>query len=302
VAPAARIPVLDAHIHLFEVERTGGVPWPPASDGILYRSATTTRLRSLARGTGLAGAIAVECSPLPEDNEWLLETASRDPLIVGVVANLEPGAPGFGNRIEGLAAHPLLVGIRSGNLWGRDFSRMISDYKALADLKDLAHRGLTLDVANPDTPLLEGVARLSKGIPELRIVIDHLPGFDPPSADAPAASHRALLAELASRPSVYVKVSAVLRRRAGAPEEDPSEYAPRLSDFWDLFGADRLLYASDWPNSDHRGPYGSVFSVVNAYLEGRCVEDREKFFHGNARAAYPRARGFQPGARAGEQV
>ncbi len=40
--------------------------------------------------------------------------------------NLEPGTDGFRENLERFAANPLFVGIRSGNLWGRDFKAMAS--------------------------------------------------------------------------------------------------------------------------------------------------------------------------------
>ena len=42
-------------------------------------------------------------------------------------------------------------------------------------LKMLADRGLVLDSANPDLKLIRAIASVSDHVPELRIVIDHLP-------------------------------------------------------------------------------------------------------------------------------
>ena len=91
----AHIPVIDTHIHLFDPTRPGGVPWPEPSDTVLYKPALPDRYQQLAKSFGVVGAIAIEASPLPQDNGWLLATAKKNPLMVGVIGDLIPGSPEF---------------------------------------------------------------------------------------------------------------------------------------------------------------------------------------------------------------
>src|SRR5882757_8669653 len=83
-------PIADAHIHLFDPTRPGGVPWPEPSDTVLYRSALPARYTTIAQPEGVLAAIAVECSPLASDNDWLLSVAAGNDLIVGVIGDLDP--------------------------------------------------------------------------------------------------------------------------------------------------------------------------------------------------------------------
>ena len=80
-APA--IPIIDAHIHLFDVTRPGGVPWPP-KDGPIYKTASPARFRELVKGLNVAGAIEVECSPLFDDNQWVLDVMAKEPIMTGI--------------------------------------------------------------------------------------------------------------------------------------------------------------------------------------------------------------------------
>ena len=89
------IPVIDAHIHLYDPSRPEGVPWPEKSDSILYKPALPDRYKNVTNGLGICGAIAIECSPWESDNDWLVKTASSDPVIVGVIGDLVPGSPSF---------------------------------------------------------------------------------------------------------------------------------------------------------------------------------------------------------------
>src|SRR5690606_17116964 len=97
--------------------RPQGVPWPDKKDKTLYKPALPDRYRSISGPSGVVGAIVVEASPWLEDNQWVLDTAATDTIIVGVIGNLEPGRPEFGKHLERFQVNPLFRGIRNGNLW-----------------------------------------------------------------------------------------------------------------------------------------------------------------------------------------
>ena len=87
------IPIIDTHIHLFDTTRPQGVPWPEKKDKVLYKPALPARYRKIVAPLGVTGAIVVEASPLLEDNQWILDIAETNTIIVGAVGNLEPGKP-----------------------------------------------------------------------------------------------------------------------------------------------------------------------------------------------------------------
>src|SRR5206468_954041 len=180
----AAIPILDTHIHLFDTERPQGVPWPSKDNAVLYKRALPDRFRSITTPLGIVGAIAVEASPWIEDNLWLLDAADKDPIIVGVIGNLDPGKPEFPEYLDRFRRHPLFRGIRYGNLWARNLGAELAKPEFVSGLKALAAADLTLDTANPRPDLIEAVVRLTDRIPELRVVIDHVPQLDPPSEPA----------------------------------------------------------------------------------------------------------------------
>jgi L-fuconolactonase len=150
----------------------------------------------------------------------------------------------------------------------------------------MAHGGLVLDTANPTTGLIETVVRLTDKVPDLRVVVDHLPELDPPTEPAQLRAYEGNLRELAKRPQVHIKVSGVIRRVNGRVPTDPNFYKPRLDQIFDIFGEDRLIFGSDWPNSDQWGTIETVVSLVRPYFmnKGRAVA--EKYFWKNSMAAY----------------
>lgn len=277
--------VIDTHIHLFDPRRPQGIPWPTKDDVAIYHPALPDRYKGVTQGAGIVGAIAVECSPWLEDNQWVLDIVAHNPVILGTVGNLEPGKPHFAENLEHFHKDPLFLGIRCGNLWGRNLAEQISNPDFVADIKLLARAGLAMDTANPDARLISASLKLKDMVPELRIVVDHLPQFEPPDA-ATRAAVRADLRELASRPQVFAKISEVLRKVSGRVPKDLSFYLGKLDDLWNIFGEDRVLYGSDWPNSDIWAPYANVFGVIQEYAEGKTPEARDKLFWKNSLAAY----------------
>jgi predicted TIM-barrel fold metal-dependent hydrolase len=283
---APPIPIIDTHIHLFDPTRPEGVPWPDKDNSVLYKPALPERYRQLAVPLGIRGAIEVECSTRLEDNQWVLDIAAKDTIIVGTVGDLEPGQPEFGKHLERFHRNPLFRGIRYGNLWGRNLGAELSKPAFVADLKVLAEAGLGLDTANPDVALIDAVVRVTDKVPGLRVVVDHLPQLNPPAGRAARDAYRANLRELGKRPQVYVKISQVLRRVDGRVPEDLDFYRSRLDEVFGAFGEDRILYGSDWPNSDQWAPYPKVLSVVRDYFTSKGPVVAEKYFWKNSVAAY----------------
>lgn len=280
------IPIIDTHIHLFDTTRPQGVPWPSKDNTTLYHPALPARYRQIAAPLGITGAIEVECSTWVEDNQWVLDVAAKDTIIVGTIGNLEPGKPEFRRQLERFHRNPLFRGIRYGNLWGRDLGAELSKPGFVADLKALADAGLVLDTANPNPALVAAVVRATDLAPSLRVVIDHLPQLNPPEDPASRSRYQADLRELGKRPRVYVKLSEVLRRVEGRVPEDSAFYRARLDDLYGIFGEDRVLYGSDWPNSDQWAPYPKVLQVVREYFGAKPRLVQEKYFWKNSVAAY----------------
>ncbi len=282
----ASMPIIDTHIHLFDPTRPQGVPWPDKSNGVLYKPALPARYRAIAVPLGVRGAIEVEASPWLDDNQWVLDVAATDKIIVGTIGNLEPGKPGFGGHLDRLRKNPLFRGIRYGNLWGRNIGDELSHVEFISGLKHLADAGLVLDTANPDPALIVAMLRVTDRVPNLRVVIDHLPRLEQPTEAQARRTYGENLRKLGQRAQVYVKVSGVLRRVEGRVPGDLNFYKPVLDELWDIFGPDRLIYGSDWPNSDLWEPYDQELRIVREYFTAKSIAAAEKYFWKNSVAAY----------------
>lgn len=272
------------------------MPWPQKDNAILYKPALPERYRKIAVPLGIVGAIEIEASRWLEDNQWVLDIAAKDKLIVGTVGDLDIGTPDFRKNFDRFHKNPIFRGLRHGNLWERqkpggkrqdDLGADIGNKAFVDDLKVLADAGLELDSANPNPALVRAILKTSDVVPNLRIVMDHLPQLVPPSADSARKGYYADLHELGKRPQIFVKISSVLRRTPdGKVPEELSFYKERLDELWSIFGNDRVIYGSDWPNSDLWAAYPHIFKIVHDYVSTKPREVQEKYFWKNSVAAY----------------
>ena len=280
VASFDRLPaVIDTHTHFYDIGRPQGVPWPPKSEPVLYRTHLPPEFQTLTAPHNVVGTVIVEASPWVEDNQWILDLAGENPFIVGFIGNLEAGKPEFAVNLRRFARNPIFRGLR---LNGRALAGGLGQRPFEDDLRRMADARLTLDVVG-NASMLPDVRRVAALAPGLRIVIDHLP-FE--EWDGRPEAMREGLAPFAQLSNVFIKVSNVVRRREGRVIEDPAFYRPGLDVLWQLFGANRLVFGSNWPVSNRIAPYAALYGIVASYFQSKGARAAENYLRANSKAAY----------------
>lgn len=271
------IPIIDTHFHLFDNRRPQGAPYTGSVDYKGGVSLPADYRREFAH-LGVVGAIELEASAWIEDNLWVLEQIQPDPLFVGTVGDLEPQKPEFAEYLDRYRKNPLFLGIRCGNIWGRDVAGLVDDPAFIAGLKRLAAADLVMDTANPNTRLLEAMVRINDKVPDLRIMLDHLPSFDPRPDEQKGWD--AVLKEIHGRPRIFAKLSEIQHR--GSPLKGMAANKPRLDMLMDVFGEDRVVFGSDWPQSVGAATPAEIVTIARAYFATRSRAAAEKFFWRNS--------------------
>jgi len=278
------VPIIDCHIHLFDQTRPQGAPYWAGPKN--KEPSLPARYRNLAAPLGIAGAIHVEASPWIEDNMWVLQVQQPEPMMLGTIGNLQPEKPEFREYLDRHHRNKLFLGIRYGNLWGYSLVNQLSNPVFIEGLKLLQQAGLTLDTANPRPDLLAGAVRVSDLVPGLRIVVDHLPGMMLRMDSKALAGVEGTLRDLAKRPAVYIKVSQMLRVAGGKAVTDADVYKPVLDQIFETFGEDKLVFGSDWPNSDAVDNLPAIVQIARQYFESKSRQAAEKYFWQNSLKAY----------------
>jgi len=275
--------IIDCHTHFYDPTRPLGVPWPGKNETQLYRRVLPADYKSLAEPLGMTGTVVVEASPWREDNQWLLDLAAGDPFIKGIVGHLNPGDAEFAVHVKYYSRHRLFRGIRVS---GGDVSNLLNQ-KKLGDLQFLADQDLSLDVNGGVSSLMD-VAALSRAVPNLRIIIDHVANVRI-DGDVPPENWARGMSAAGNQPNVFCKLSGLVEgsgKRAGQAPRDLDFYRPVLDHVWSSFGEDRVIYGSNWPVSELFADFSTVHGIVAVYVAEKGATASRKFFAGNARVAY----------------
>ena len=272
-APRRQIRI-DTHTHLYDPTRPQGVPWPSPKDSGLYRPVLPQLFRQAVAGLGDVRTVVVEASPWVEDNQWLLDLARDEPVIAGIVGNLQAGDPDFRSNVRRFARNPLFRGIR---VYPQNALKRLPLDRLIDELRILPEAGLQVDL-NGGAGLFADALQIASKVPQLRIVIEHLPYAWPEDPAKQDAARRAFR-ELAAMPHVYAKVTQFLD--AGSAFRQSA-----VDEVWDAFAPGRVFYGSNWPLSDRVSSYRSQMERISSYVAGHGPDAADQFFFQNAVAAY----------------
>lgn len=270
---------IDAHQHCWQLAARAG-SWPPPSLAAIYRDFAPEDLAPLLAEHGVAGTVLVQSLPSEVDTDWLLALAERAGFIRAVVGWTDLLAPDAPAAIARLASNKKLKGLRP-MLQDLDDEQWIANPSLAPALNAMVEHGLRLDalVLPRHLPALLQCAR---EYPLLAIVIDH--AAKPPIADAQFGHWREQMAQLAALPNVHCKLSGLVTE--AKPDWSVDDLRPYVSHVLEVFGAQRVIWGSDWPVVDLAGGYGAWLAASESLLAHLGQQDRNDIFGLNARRFY----------------
>ena len=286
-ASVDHVPIIDAHIHLFDNTRPLGAGYMGSKE---YRALNKPSLPAMysaqAKPLGVVGAIVVESSFFIDDNLFYLDVCRADPFMVGVSGTLNPDQSDFGRYVTHFQKDPLFRAIRASRFYTADNDKVVLKPDNVANLKLLAEADLALDTANPTMNLMQANVMLADAVPELRIIMDHLPSFDP-TPDIRQA-YEAVVKEMASKPNIFVKLTEVYHPRTsdGFIVKDYAFLRDRLEFLFEAFGEDRVIFGSDYPNSYGVATIPEEVGLVKQFFAKKSRAVAEKYFWKNSARVY----------------
>jgi L-fucono-1,5-lactonase len=284
--------IVDTHIHTWQATRPGGIPWPPPANKQLFRDIPLAEYETVAKKNGVIASGIMEASNVMADNFKILDEIKTSKFYTFYVAELEVGSTEFITNLDKLAVYPKFVGIR-GFLWSPPAITL--DEQQVAHLKELAMRGMTLDIISRGTlNPKDKVDALAAAVPNLKIIIDHLAGA---KGKTPAPEWVAAMEKLSKRKNLYIKFSSFYDMfNPGENEDNPwnaptdlASYKPHFDVLMKNFGADRLIFGSNWPVVTMGGTYEGQIALAEEYLKPLGAATRDKVMYKNAQRFYHRS-------------
>jgi L-fuconolactonase len=277
--------IIDAHIHLWNLER-GGYRWLTPELAPINRTIEFDDFARHLEATPVDGAIVVQSDESDADTDYLLDTAASHREILGVVGWLPLTSPArTGERLDQLSADRAFRGVRVGINMEPDADWLMRD-DVRASLELVEARDLPFEVVSVRRRHLELVPELSERHPQLRMVIDHL--SQPPirKDDSWIAGWRTNLARAAANPNVYAKVSGLTPASGALDDWTAEDLRPFVEYAFEQFGPDRLMFGTDWPVSELAGGYLKVWEELSSLFDGLAPADRTALLGGTARRVY----------------
>jgi len=280
---------IDSHQHFWMYD-SARQAWIDGTMTLLKHDFLPEQLASELDGNKVDGSVAVQADQSEQETAFLLDLAKRSQRIVGVVGWVDLASPQIEQRLQFFSQFKKLRGFRhivqsepdEGFLLRPDFARGISR---------LHEFGFTYDILIYPKQLPAAIELVAK-FPKQRFVVDHL--AKPKIKTKNIAAWATQIGAMARYPNVYCKLSGMVTE-ADWRHWTPADFNPYLDVVFEAFGADRLMFGSDWPVCLLAASYQQVKQIVEEYVDRKAPAEREKIFGANAIRFYDlkvRANGF----------
>lgn len=273
--------MIDAHQHFWRLDR-GDYAWPNDSVAPIFRDFAPGDLAPLLAQAGVTQTVLVQANDTLAETDFLLDLAERTDFVAAVVGWVDLAAPDARAVIDRLRQHPKLKGLRPmlQNIAETDWILRPEVQPALAHMQATGLRFDALIQPRHLRPLLV----LARDYPGLPIVIDHIakPGMG--QGRQPDPDWQAGIEALAACPNVWCKLSGMVTEIG--PNWQTRDLLPFAQVVLRAFGAERVIWGSDWPVLNLASDYPTWVQTAKALTAPLSAAEVSDIFEGNARAFY----------------
>ena len=275
---------IDSHHHVWDLAVTPqdwivGEAMQPINRNFLmddYRKAIAK--------SGIDKCVIVQTVTNYQETPLLLDMAEKDSMVAGIVGWLNVDSPEAIAQLEHYQSLPgakHLKGIRD-IVQDHPDSNYLARTQVDKTIKELGKRGLAFDVLTK-TPELPGAIKLVKNNPEVQFVLDHI--SKPYISKQEFEPWASLIKEISSFENIVCKVSGIVTE-ADWFDWSEEDIKPFFEIILENFGANRLMYGSDWPVCTLAGNYDEVFGLAFELSKNLSTTESENFWSGCANQAY----------------
>ena len=270
---------VDSHQHFWKLDG-GDYGWLTPELGVLYADFGPGDLEPQLADGGIEKTVLVQAAPTMEETRYLLSLADRHEFIAGVVGWIDMESPTAAHDIASIAEHPKLKGVRPmiQEIPGTDWMTrpaLAPAYEALTEY------GLRFD-ALVHTKHLDNLLKIINRYPDLPVVIDH--AAKPNIASGQTAEWADGIAAIAKDTEACCKFSGLVTE--AAESVSLGDIRPYFEHIYECFGAERLMWGSDWPVAILRMEYADWFSMTQGLLADVSDNDRDQILAGTATRFY----------------
>ena len=271
--------IIDSHQHFWKYDPVRD-NWIDDSMEIIRKDFLPKDLKPLLDENGIDGCIAVQADQSETETEFLLTCAAENPFIKGVVGWVDLTAKNLEKQLMHYTANPLFKGVR------HIVQAEKEDYLLREDVQNgigkLAKHKLTFDILIFPHQLPAAIEMVEK-FPKQQFILDHIAK---PNISAPMDKEwKANIAALSKFENVSCKLSGMVTETENFVFSD-EVFTPFMDHVFASFGANRLLFGSDWPVCLLAADYNKVFALINDYLGLHSAKTKAQVLGINATKIY----------------
>ncbi len=281
-------PIIDIHPHIVSTDTRRYPPTPLfgiQSDWSKERPAEVEDLLAAMDAAGVAKTAIVHASTVYGfDNSLVADAVKRFPArctAVGSIDMLAPDAVATAKSWldRGMTGFRIFTG---GSTKKVDASSL-DDAQSYPVWELMSERGLSICVQTDQTGIPATIA-LAKRFPKVPVLVDHF--ARPNTAGGPPYAAAASLFGMAGVPNIFLKFTPVALKQLTDTKTDVHAFMSKLVA---EFGADRIGWGSNWPNSP--GTMGEIVAAAKGAISHLSQKDQDFILGGTALRLYPSLKG-----------
>ena len=270
---------IDSHQHFWKFDPVRD-SWIDETMAIIQRDFLPDDLLPELQNNQFEGCVAVQASQSEEETNFLLDLASKNDFIKGVVGWLDLRAENIEERLAFYSNYKKLKGFRhvvqgeaDDFMYGTAFREGISALNPFDYTYDILifHRQLPAAIS------------LVNDFPNQNFVIDHIAKPDIKSGNI--NSWKKDIIEISKYENALCKVSGMVTE-ADWKNWKADDLKPYLDVIFENFSTDNLMFGSDWPVLNVASDYTEVVKTLEDYISNYSQEDQNKIWFENAKKFY----------------
>ena len=275
--------IVDAHHHFWD-PAVAEYPWLTDEFARIRRRFAPEDLAPELAAAGVESTVLVQTRASLDETLGFLDLAGRSAFVRGVIGWVDLTDAGVADILAELRAGPggdRLVGIRH-QVHDEPDAAWLARPEVRRGIRAVGEAGLVYDLLVRAREL-PAALELGRSLPHVRFVVDHM--AKPPIAERSPEPWSTLVGGFASLDNVACKVSGLVTE-ADWSTWRVQDFRPYVERALEVFGADRLLFGSDWPVCLLAADYAQVLDATRKVMDGLSASEQAGVFGDSARAIY----------------
>lgn len=272
--------VIDSHQHFWKYDAVKH-SWIDDEMATIRHDFFPSDLEKVYRENNIDGCVAVQADQTIEENDFLLKLSEESSIIKGIVGWIDLRSDTVEKDLEKYQEFSKMKGFRH-IVQGEPDPNFILRPDFLKGISFLERYDYTYDIlVFPHQ--LGAVLEFVRRFPNQKFVIDHI--AKPYIKDGFYDGWAALMLEIGKRENVFCKLSGMVTE-ADYKEWTPEQITPYMDLVLEAFGADRIMFGSDWPVCLVAENYKAVKELTANFIQTLSENEQKAIMGENAVAFY----------------